>query len=94
MTERKFYKTIVTTTIFSDMPYEEHDLCNIESDRQEGTIMSSSDLTSSTPIDGKEFAAQCEPHGHDLDWYNLTPEGEDLEDDDGNTIEREGDNNE
>ena len=79
--KRKFYKTVFSYEILSEDPIESFSLDDINYETQEVRWSGQFLETKQETLDGKEAAKALENQSSDPEFFNLTPEGNDLEED-------------
>jgi hypothetical protein len=84
MTKRKFYRTVIQIEILSEEPYECDALEDVTYDITEGHCSGElKDVVRNEEKTGKEMAALLVAQRSDPEFFQLTEDGEDLEEDEG-----------
>lgn len=77
--QRKFYRTIIQVEVLSEEPYEITDLEDIAYDVDQGDCSGITKIVSTETVGGPEITKLLEAQGSDPEFFQLTPEGEDIE---------------
>jgi hypothetical protein len=80
MTDRKFHKTIVQVTILSEEPIGECTLGDIDYNITEGDWSGHVECVSEETLDGKQAADALLEQASDPEFFQLTKDGNDAED--------------
>ena len=82
MTDRKFYKTIITLEVLSEEPIpawmEAEDIVRESSD---GSFSMATVGNNEVELDGKQMVGELNEQGSDPEFFNLTDDGEDIDND-------------
>jgi hypothetical protein len=78
MSERKFYRTVITLEVLSEEPYNPDSLAQIAEDIMDGPCSGKWGITAQQTVDGPQMAKMLQEQGSDPDFFQLTEDGKDL----------------
>lgn len=76
---RKFYKTVITTTVLSEDPYEYLGLVNLHHDIVNGDCSGTTNVATSKRLSRKDFVKELQEQGSDPDFFQLDDKGKDID---------------
>ena len=79
MSKRKFYKTVIQITVLSEEPFEYENLSQVDYAITDGGCSGDYKTVTAKIINGKEAAKELLRQGSDTDFFELTENGEDLQ---------------
>ena len=80
MSKRKFYKTIIQVEVLSEEPLQPMSLGELSYETMEGDLSARMETKEEIPLTGLEAAKALQEQGSSPEFFQLTEEGEDLDD--------------
>lgn len=77
--KRKFYKTEIKVTVLSEDPYDYESLSQVAFDIEGGDCSGEVKVIKKERLTGKEAAKALQKQGSDPEFFQLTEEGEDID---------------
>jgi hypothetical protein len=79
MSERKFYRTVITVEVLSEEPYNPDSLSQMAEDCFGGGDCSGKwSITAQQTVDGPQMAQMLKAQGSDPEFFQLAEDGKDL----------------
>lgn len=80
MTNRKFYKTVITVEVLSEDPYQFENLSELAYDVDEGDCSGKTTIEKTEEVDGATMALLLAAQGSDSEFFRIDDEGNDIDD--------------
>lgn len=80
MTNRKFYRTIITVEVLSEDPYQCESLSELAYDVDEGECSGKTTVEKTEEVDGTTMALLLMAQGSDPEFFRIDDEGNDTDD--------------
>jgi hypothetical protein len=80
MTNRKFYRTLITVEVLSEDPYQFESLSELAYDVDEGECSGKTTIEKTEEIDGETMALLLMAQGSDPEFFRIDDEGNDTDD--------------
>jgi hypothetical protein len=82
MTERKFYRQVIMVEVLSEERREFHSLKDVVYEIDEGDCSGQWEVAINEAIDAKTCAERLMAQGSDPEFFRITPQGEETDNDD------------